>query len=58
MSGSDSDSPREQKRRHVQRYWFQKLPEEKQDEIVRPHFEEAHPTSEDVKQAVRDYEQR
>jgi len=54
---AESDSPREQKRRQVQRHWFDQQPEKKQDEIIKPHFDAEHKTSEDVKKAVKDFEE-
>lgn len=46
----------EQKAEAVQRHWFAKLPPAKQNEIIKPAFEKAHPTNDSVKQAVSNYE--
>jgi hypothetical protein len=57
MTDQDPETTREQKVRAVQRHWFNKQPEEKKAEIIKPHFEEAHPTPEEIRKAVTDYEE-
>ena len=51
----DSGSPLAKKEQAVQRYWFDQQPEKEQAGIIKPHFEKAHPTQEDVKKSIKDY---
>jgi hypothetical protein len=39
-------------------WWFKNLPSSDQDRIIRPHFEEAHPTGDDIRRAVKRYDSR
>lgn len=46
-------APRE---RAVRKFWFDRLDEHEQDTIIKPHFLGAHPTNDDVRKVVKEYE--
>jgi len=46
----------EKKAKRVRKYWFDNLEEEKQDTIIKPHFDKEHPTSEKIKERVKEYD--
>ena len=54
----DSGSPRARKEQAIQRYWFDNRPQKEQTEIIKPHFNKAHPHTDDVKKAIKDYDNR
>lgn len=55
-ASDDSNGPRAKKERAVQKHWFDEQSEKKQNEIIKSHFDEAHPTNDDIKKAVQDYD--
>lgn len=55
---SDSGSEILKRERAVQKHWFDEQPIEKQAEIIKPHFDKAHPTPDSVREAVKRYTNR
>ena len=54
---SDDKSKLNDRAKNVQKFWFQNLPEEKREAIIRPAFDAAHPTNDKIREAADKYKE-